>query len=192
MLLHEDEREDLQRKHARGLHQVVRGGVPQRDDARVHDVDAAIVQDARHVPRHFRAIEEERGALKGNVRILVHPNEELVQDEEQQHDDDVYVQTAGPVDRCRDGVAHGGLKLLDRLSEAVQLHTRIDLRLDGLGGLPHARKVTVKVGHAIGQVLDLGGADGRRAATVAGGRHAAATRVARAQLLLVRGLIGSN
>ena len=77
MLFHENEREDLQREHDRRLHQVVRGGIPQRDDTRIHYVHAAIVQDARHIPRDLHALKEKRGALESNVWILIDPNEQL-------------------------------------------------------------------------------------------------------------------
>ena len=92
MLLHEEEREDLEREHDCGLDQVVRERVPDRDNAGVQYVHASVPQDARHVPRDLNALEDERGALERHVGLFVDPYEQLVQDEEKQQHDDVNVQ----------------------------------------------------------------------------------------------------
>ena len=84
VLVREREREDLEREHNRRLHHVKGGGVPHGQDARVDDVDARIVKDARRVPRDFGNLKEQRALVKGLFGIAVHPQEDLMNDEKHQ------------------------------------------------------------------------------------------------------------
>ena len=84
VLVREREREDLEREHNRRLHHVKGGGVPHGQDTGVDHVDARIVKDARRVPRDFGNLKEQRALVKGLFGIAVHPQEDLMNDEEHQ------------------------------------------------------------------------------------------------------------
>ena len=82
MLPREGEREDLEHEHDGRLRHVKGRGIPQGQHARVDDVHRRVVEDARGVPRELGRLEEQGAVVKGLLGVAVHPQEDLVHDEE--------------------------------------------------------------------------------------------------------------
>ena len=75
MLPREREGEDLQDQHNRRLGHVEGRGIPERDDARVHDVDDGVPSDAQSVKADLCDFKGQRAAVERRLRIPVDPNE---------------------------------------------------------------------------------------------------------------------
>ena len=152
MLLRKHQHEQLQNEDDKRLHDVVRGRVPNRNDRRVGHVHDGVDEDPRRVVRYLGHLEEQRRAVKGDLGVLVHPQEELVDDEHHEQQQD---QKPEPL-RERDRLLHGvgdhrkpQRELLERVAKG---------RRRALGALAGRFLVVAPVGAFLLARLALGGA----------------------------------
>ena len=123
VLPREGEREDLEHEHDGRLRHVKGRGVPHGQHARVDDVHRRVVEDARGVPRELGRLEEQGAIVKGLLGIAVHPQEDLVHDEEHEE--------------------HGEQRERALAELGGRVHARPHHLEGAHGDLPHARREAV-------------------------------------------------
>ena len=142
MLLRKHQHEQLQNEDHQRLDDVVRGRVPNRNDRRIGHVHRRVDEDARGIVRHLGHFEEQRRAVKGDLGVLVHPQEEL----------DQKPKPVRERDRLLHGVGDDGKperKLLERVAKR---------RRRALGAFAGRLLVVAPVGAFLLARLALGGA----------------------------------
>ena len=123
VLPREGEREDLEHEHDGRLRHVKGRGVPHGQHARVDDVHRRVVEDARGVPRELGRLEEQGAIVKGLLGVAVHPQEDLVHDEEHEE--------------------HGEQRERALAELGGRVHARPHHLEGAHGDLPHARREAV-------------------------------------------------
>ena len=152
MLLRKHQHEQLQNEDHQRLDDVVRGRVPNRNDRRIGHVHRRVDEDARGIVRHLGHFEEQRRAVKGDLGVLVHPQEELVDDEHHEQQQDQKPKPLRERDRLLHGVGDDGKperKLLERVAKR---------RRRALGAFAGRLLVVAPVGAFLLARLALGGA----------------------------------